>query len=835
LESKNMMMKRKLSVVLVAAALDLYVASIAQAACPANPADGATPFSTGPLNPVNGYAEYVSDSRGTSLQICLDPNNCVFDPVVEGNLQSQQAGAGSESFYWLSGARLDVPATGFSARLVMAAEAAYTSEVPAPDEQLSFTRLRIRIDAPVPGHYKVTHPYGENTFTVNEVVPGLEVSDTIDISFTPNQASAQGRVGPWLRWDADAPAGYIGDGATPHRVIGSPCGNNFFSVTANDFNGRPINLTGNPGLGNNTVVTDLFTVSGQLYDGKTQTPLSADRITYSRAALTPAGQIDAFASSANAAAVTIEDGPGTAAGSARLTTPRTLASNNAGKFFTSERLADASTLPGAITIRSSVANGVTDATALVRPLTDQVVITQADYNVATGTLVVAATSSDARTAPALTLQEYSTAAGQPVRTLAPPAVVTVMSAAGGWDQAQVRTVGAVAPGAPSNLSGIVNSATEVALSWSDNSSNETAFEVERNGVVIATLAANTSAYTDSAAPHNSTLTYRVFANNAAGRMGSNTISVTTPLGLNAPTNLAATAVTATNVAMSWVDNSNNETSFQVLRNGAVLATLAPNVTSYTDTTVAASTAYTYQVLATANGATAGSNALAVTTPAAVVLQAPGNLTVLRPANDDAVVRLDWTDTSTGETAYRVQRATYAVAANGTVTRGAFATTTTPTGDLGANSTSYTNSGIALNTLYAFQVNAANGATQGPVSTVNRYSGTLPLPTNFRSTVTNGGLLGFGATPVRRVPLNWTASGAAAVAGYEVEMCVGSTATCGAAGATWTQVARTAGRATNTVNVNNLTSRQVYSFRIRSHTGTIGLTSTWSALVAGTPR
>ncbi len=829
-----MMMKRKLSVVLVAAALDLYVASVAQAACPA---DGATPFSTGPLNPVNGYSEYVSDSNGISLQICLDANNCAFDPVIAGNLQSEQAGAGTESFYWLSDARLDVPATGFSARLIMATEATYNTAEPAADEQLSFTRLRIRIDAPVPGVYRVTHPYGENTFTVDTVVAGFDVSDTIDISFTPGQPSAQGRVGPWLRWDPTvapaAPAGYLGDGASLHRVVGSPCGNNFFRVTATDFNGAPINLTGN---GGNSVRTDDFTVAGQLFDGKVQTPLSADRVTYSRTPLT-VGQIDAFASSANAAAVTIQDGPGTAAANARLASPRTLTSNGLGKFFTSEVLAplpNTSNLPGAITMRASVADATTDATTLVRPLVDQVVITQADYNVATGTLVVAATSSDTRVPPTLTVQEYSTLAGQAVRTLAPPAVVTVMSSAGGWDQALVRTQGAVAPGAPSNLSGVVNSPTEVALSWSDNSTNETAFEVERNGVVIATLAANVSAYTDSAAPQNSTLTYRVFANNSAGRVGSNTISVTTQAGLTAPTNLAATAVTATSVAMSWLDNSNNETAFQVLRNGAVVATLSPNVTSYTDTTVAASTAYTYQVVATATGATASSNAISVTTPAAINLQAPGNLTVLRPANDDAVARLDWADTSSGETAYRVQRATYTVAANGTVTRGAFATTTAPTGNLAANAISYTNTGLALNTLYAYQVNAANGATQGPVSVVDRYTGTLPLPTNFRSNV-SAGLLGIGATPAGRVPLNWTASTTAAVAGYEVEMCVGSIATCGGAGATWSQVARTAGRATNTVNVNGLTSRQAYSFRIRSHTGTVGITSAWSALVAGTPR
>ena len=46
------MFNRKLSVALVAGALELYAASVAHAACPVP--NGATPFATGPLNPVDG-------------------------------------------------------------------------------------------------------------------------------------------------------------------------------------------------------------------------------------------------------------------------------------------------------------------------------------------------------------------------------------------------------------------------------------------------------------------------------------------------------------------------------------------------------------------------------------------------------------------------------------------------------------------------------------------------------------------------------------------------------------------------------------------------------------
>ena len=42
----------------------------------------------------------------------------------------------------------------------------------------------------------------------------------------------------------------------------------------------------------------------------------------------------------------------------------------------------------------------------------------------------------------------------------------------------------------------------------------------------------------------------------------------------APTALRTTAVAATSVALAWTDNAGNESGYQVLRNGIVIATLA---------------------------------------------------------------------------------------------------------------------------------------------------------------------------------------------------------------------------------------------------------------------
>ena len=95
---------------------------------------------------------------------------------------------------------------------------------------------------------------------------------------------------------------------------------------------------------------------------------------------------------------------------------------------------------------------------------------------------------------------------------------------------------ATLPAAPSTLTAVIPSGTNgrVNLAWRDNSTNETGFEVERSTSAtsgftrIATVAANSTAFADTAAPRKATLFYRVRAVNNVGASGySNTASATT--------------------------------------------------------------------------------------------------------------------------------------------------------------------------------------------------------------------------------------------------------------------------------------------------------------------
>ncbi|KPJ63829.1 hypothetical protein AMK68_03025 [candidate division KD3-62 bacterium DG_56] len=103
---------------------------------------------------------------------------------------------------------------------------------------------------------------------------------------------------------------------------------------------------------------------------------------------------------------------------------------------------------------------------------------------------------------------------------------------------------------PTGLLAQATSATEVDLTWSDNSDYDSGYEVERRAASgsfqrIATLAANATAYTDGNASPSTTYEYRVRGLNAAGFTAYSDITTTTTPPDTAPRPLGSvTAVAA---------------------------------------------------------------------------------------------------------------------------------------------------------------------------------------------------------------------------------------------------------------------------------------------------
>ena len=287
--------------------------------------------------------------------------------------------------------------------------------------------------------------------------------------------------------------------------------------------------------------------------------------------------------------------------------------------------------------------------------------------------------------------------------------------------------GVLTPNAPFFLSAVANSSSKVSLSWSDNTGVETGVNVERqigNGAfsVIATLAPHTASYADTTVSGSTFYTYRVAAFNTAGSSPySNITSVITPAGAPtppaAPTMLTTTANSTSQITLNWVDNSNNETGFNVERqNGAswtLVTTTAAHATSYADTGLTPNTAYTYRVSAVnAAGTSAPTNTSTATTQQVVLPTPPAAPTLLTTTpNSQSQITLNWTDNSNNETGFNIERQ------NGAGW--------TPVITVGAGVTTYADTGLAANTAYTYRVNAVNAA--GPSAYTNTSTATtLPV-------------------------------------------------------------------------------------------------------------
>jgi len=89
------------------------------------------------------------------------------------------------------------------------------------------------------------------------------------------------------------------------------------------------------------------------------------------------------------------------------------------------------------------------------------------------------------------------------------------------------------PAAPSNLAATAISSSEIDLAWTDNSSDETGFEIERSldgssFAWLASVGANTASYPNTGLNPATTYYYRVAASNSAGNSAySSTASATT--------------------------------------------------------------------------------------------------------------------------------------------------------------------------------------------------------------------------------------------------------------------------------------------------------------------
>jgi len=167
------------------------------------------------------------------------------------------------------------------------------------------------------------------------------------------------------------------------------------------------------------------------------------------------------------------------------------------------------------------------------------------------------------------------------------------------------------PNRPTNLSAVAVSKSQINLSWSDNSGNEDGFIIERKKWAsgkftdIASVGPNSTSYPDRGLESDTTYYYRVRAFNQAGSSPySNEAHATTFGKVPAPpTHLQATALSASEINLSWQDNSDNEDGFKLERKKGIsgtythIDTVGADVTFYSDDGLEANTTYYYRLRA----------------------------------------------------------------------------------------------------------------------------------------------------------------------------------------------------------------------------------------------
>ncbi|MFJ4156775.1 hypothetical protein ACIPZF_18510 [Pseudomonas sp. NPDC089752] len=411
---------------------------------------------TGPYNPANGgFAAWYQDSHGRTLDLCLTkavssrvagapgapaymctllPTPGVFDdtqPIVfPSNFPD-------EAFWFTADAAIVDAARGIDLSYGTAIEAAFAAEEPVEGDQVSFARVRIRVDVPTAGTYVVTHPYGVDVFDVPAAGRrAINMTRDIGIAGAGDFSGAlKGDVGPFLR-SVNGPytegsERFIGDPNLEERVTGSP------------FNTNYVRIEGPGGI---DLRTELFAISGKLSDVARPTPLMPLRSTYSRH--TENGDLRAQQD------VFVMAPPPPASVTLTSQTPNLslTEANGTGAWYAQSVLNPI--LPATLVLNAdnSVAIPTSSASTANLPLTDLVTISRAEFSLASGQLTLVASTSDETSPPVLSARTGNgtfignLAGNGAVKTLntslspLPPAKVQVISANGGSDSEDVVLV-----------------------------------------------------------------------------------------------------------------------------------------------------------------------------------------------------------------------------------------------------------------------------------------------------------------------------------------------------------------------------------------------------------
>ncbi|MBC8183194.1 fibronectin type III domain-containing protein, partial [candidate division KSB1 bacterium] len=348
---------------------------------------------------------------------------------------------------------------------------------------------------------------------------------------------------------------------------------------------------------------------------------------------------------------------------------------------------------------------------------------------------------------------------------------------------------------PSNLNATAVSANQINLTWTDRSTNETGFKIERrvsggSWTEIGYKPSGQTSYQDTGLSSGQTYYYRVRAYRDSGQSTPHYSSFSSEA--NAKTfGSGSVSLSKTTVEMggtltvSWSGWPGN-VNVAVYKGG--------NFWVYSDTDRSGTGQSVYDIttqqgwevrndyqvkiiLRSDESVNKYSNTFKVT---ASPLSAPSNLVALA---DGSSVSLTWRDNSNNESGFKIQRKTG--------DSGSWSQVATRS----ANSTSWTNTGVSLNQKYYYQVCAYNSSTQSGFSPFY-YAFTMQSPSNLNAT----------AVSANQINLTWT-DRSTNETGFKIERRV--------SGGSWTEIGYKPSGQTSYQDT-GLSSGQTYYYRVRAY-------------------
>src|SRR6266571_1743419 len=359
---------------------------------------------------------------------------------------------------------------------------------------------------------------------------------------------------------------------------------------------------------------------------------------------------------------------------------------------------------------------------------------------------------------------------------------------------------ATVPAAPTNLVATAVSGSQINLSWTDNSTNETSFKIERKtgsgGTYsqIATVGTNVTTFSNTSLAAGTTYFYRVRASNSSGNSAYTNEASATPVAdttaPTAPIGLTATATSTSTINLSWTASTDNVgvTGYSVERcqgaactNFALLQVVAPTPTTFDDLFLINSTSYSYRIRASdaAGNLSAYSAVVSATTQTAAAGATPPTVPagLTATAVSASQIQLSWIastdyadnpEIGDGVAGYLVERCQGANCGSFAQVCGVCTT------GMGINEfglTTFSDSGLAALTSYSYRVRALDISGIPSRRSIVVSATTGPLETTPPTAPT--GLTGAVGGP-GQINLNWTASTEnVGVTAYRVEMCSGA--------------------------------------------------------------